>query len=225
MHPPSAASFRKYINTITSCSSVQGRSTADHYANPPTHTLATNRNRHPCTSPPLSDPAPTRGAARRSDHWRLQLSVGHARVAVKACRWRPQAGATWAMTFSKNMAFPRAAAATTSLQLSRTTLQGHAGSSFWRGARRACTTLTRPHTHTGSLARGAAPNKTSISGGWGVFALLALNVALFIADHVLHAPWAPALYLHHSHPAWWQVCWRRCGGGVFLLCRQHAALS
>lgn len=42
------------------------------------------------------------------------------------------------------------------------------------------------------------------SGGNGVFLLSLLNVAVFVADHLLHLPAVKTLYLNHAHPHWWQ---------------------
>ncbi|KAL6761309.1 rhomboid-domain-containing protein [Haematococcus lacustris] len=53
----------------------------------------------------------------------------------------------------------------------------------------------------------ARPTGTKTVGGEagnGVFALMTLNVLVFLADKVLHVPHMTALYLHHSHPVWWQ---------------------
>lgn len=39
--------------------------------------------------------------------------------------------------------------------------------------------------------------------GNGVFSLLLLNMAVFLADNVLHLPGMSQLYLNHLHPAWY----------------------
>ncbi|KAF8065519.1 RBL11 [Scenedesmus sp. PABB004] len=52
-----------------------------------------------------------------------------------------------------------------------------------------------------------APESGPLSGapaGNGVWLLICLNLAGFVADHVLHLPGAAALYLNHAHPQWWQ---------------------
>ncbi len=59
----------------------------------------------------------------------------------------------------------------------------------------------------------------------GVFALLLLNFALFVADKALHLPGVAALYLHHSNPRWWQfltaafchASWQHISGNAFML--------
>jgi hypothetical protein len=35
-----------------------------------------------------------------------------------------------------------------------------------------------------------------------VFLLLVLNLAAFVADHLLHLPFMPLLYLNHQAPHW-----------------------
>lgn len=37
----------------------------------------------------------------------------------------------------------------------------------------------------------------------GVFSLLVLNLAAFVADHLLHLAFMPLLYLNHAAPHWW----------------------
>ena len=37
----------------------------------------------------------------------------------------------------------------------------------------------------------------------GVFSLLVLNLAAFVADHLVHLPFMPFLYLNHAAPHWW----------------------
>ena len=59
----------------------------------------------------------------------------------------------------------------------------------------------------------------------GVFSLLLVNFALFIASHVIHVPWVSALYLQHSHPRWWQyvtsafchASWEHLSSNAFML--------
>ena len=62
-------------------------------------------------------------------------------------------------------------------------------------------------------------------GGNGVFLLLLVNVALFVADQWLHLPMMKSLYLNHLHPQWWQwvtsiFChanWAHLSGNIFFL--------
>lgn len=59
----------------------------------------------------------------------------------------------------------------------------------------------------------------------GVFALILINLFLFIADHVLHIGWIDNLYLNHAHPAWYQFLtamfchanWAHLSGNLFFL--------
>jgi len=38
----------------------------------------------------------------------------------------------------------------------------------------------------------------------GTFTILALNLGLFVADHILRLPGVSSLYLYHAHPQWFQ---------------------
>jgi membrane associated rhomboid family serine protease len=61
--------------------------------------------------------------------------------------------------------------------------------------------------------------------GNGVFLLLLLNVALFVADQVMHVPVMKDLYLNHMNPRWWQFVtsifchanWAHLSGNIFFL--------
>ena len=50
----------------------------------------------------------------------------------------------------------------------------------------------------------SSPRKPVYSGN-GTFWLLAINLAVFVADHMLHVSQVPAFYLYHMSPRWWQV--------------------
>ena len=43
------------------------------------------------------------------------------------------------------------------------------------------------------------------SAGDGTVYLLALNIVVFVLDHLLHVQQMQSLYLWHAHPRWWQV--------------------
>ena len=61
--------------------------------------------------------------------------------------------------------------------------------------------------------------------GNGVFLLLLINVALFVADQWLHVGFVKSLYLNHMHPRWWQFVtsifchanWAHLSGNIFFL--------
>ena len=54
-------------------------------------------------------------------------------------------------------------------------------------------------------AGGSSSQRKPAYTGNGTFWLLAINLAIFLADHVLHVPQVPAFYLYHMSPRWWQV--------------------
>jgi len=76
---------------------------------------------------------------------------------------------------------------------------------------------------------GGAPARRARSSrdgnGDGVFALLLVNVAAFVADNWLRLPVMRALYLNHMHPQWWQFVtsifchanWAHLSGNIFFL--------
>ncbi len=47
-----------------------------------------------------------------------------------------------------------------------------------------------------------APKALAAPPSLGVFLLLVLNLAAFVADHLLHLPFMPLLYLNHQAPHW-----------------------
>jgi len=59
----------------------------------------------------------------------------------------------------------------------------------------------------------------------GVFALLFINFALFVADHWAHLSFVKMLYLNHVHPVWWQfftstfchASWEHLSSNIFFL--------
>jgi len=59
----------------------------------------------------------------------------------------------------------------------------------------------------------------------GVFALLFINFALFVADHWAHLSFVKTLYLNHVHPVWWQfftstfchASWEHLSSNIFFL--------
>ena len=59
----------------------------------------------------------------------------------------------------------------------------------------------------------------------GVFALLFINFALFVADHWAHVSFVKTLYLNHVHPVWWQFAtstfchasWEHLSSNIFFL--------
>jgi|TARA_B100000405_G_scaffold150671_1_gene105377 membrane associated rhomboid family serine protease len=61
--------------------------------------------------------------------------------------------------------------------------------------------------------------------GNGVFLLLLINVALFVADQWLHVGFVKSLYLNHMHPRWWQFVtsifchanWAHLSSNIFFL--------
>ena len=76
----------------------------------------------------------------------------------------------------------------------------------------------------GKMGRSPSRMMRSTSGN-GVFLLLLINVALFVADQWLHLPVMKSLYLNHLHPQWWQwvtsiFChanWAHLSGNIFFL--------
>jgi len=52
------------------------------------------------------------------------------------------------------------------------------------------------------LFRAGAPKALAAPPPSGVFLLLVLNLAAFVADHLLHLPFMPLLYLNHQAPHW-----------------------
>lgn len=72
----------------------------------------------------------------------------------------------------------------------------------------------------------AAAQPASAPPGNGVFLLLVINIAFFLADHVLRLPAMQALYLNHLHPQWWQwlshafchASWGHLSMNLFNLC-------
>lgn len=59
----------------------------------------------------------------------------------------------------------------------------------------------------------------------GTFTILALNLGLFVADHVLHLPGVTGLYLYHTNPQWFQfvtctfchASWSHLSNNIFFL--------
>ena len=49
----------------------------------------------------------------------------------------------------------------------------------------------------------------SSSGGNGLFALLLLNIAIFILQNPMQQTWLQMLWLNHAHPRWWQFLTNR----------------
>ena len=47
------------------------------------------------------------------------------------------------------------------------------------------------------------------SSGNGLFAILLVNIALFILQHPLHQTWLQILWLNHANPRWWQFLTNR----------------
>ena len=68
-------------------------------------------------------------------------------------------------------------------------------------------------------------SSSSSNEGNGVFLLLLINVALFVADQWLHVGFVKSLYLNHMHPHWWQFVtsifchanWAHLSGNIFFL--------
>ena len=54
-------------------------------------------------------------------------------------------------------------------------------------------------------AGGSSSQRKPAYTGNGTFWLLAINLAIYLADHVLHVSQVPAFYLYHMSPRWWQV--------------------
>lgn len=83
-----------------------------------------------------------------------------------------------------------------------------------------------PRTAASDAARLPPPPTTQKHPSYsGTFSLLALNYALFLADHVFHYTPVASLYLHHVGWHWWQfitctfchASWEHLSGNAFLL--------
>ncbi|GFR46011.1 hypothetical protein Agub_g7489 [Astrephomene gubernaculifera] len=74
--------------------------------------------------------------------------------------------------------------------------------------------------------KGPGPLVGSSNGGNGVYLLMLLCCAAFLADNLLHLPGTAAMHLNHARPQWWQFLshlfchadWSHLSGNLFNLC-------
>ena len=58
--------------------------------------------------------------------------------------------------------------------------------------------------HQSPVRRGAVKARGSSNSGNGLFALLLVNIAVFMLQQAGQQAWVSALYLNHQQPHWWQ---------------------